>query len=528
MPFRPTRRGFLAGAGAAAACGLLPGFGRSALAAPAGTFELVAESRVIDVDGKAATVFGVAGPGGRQGVVLEPGERFSAILRNRMGAATIVHWHGQTPPPEQDGVTSTGYVSPILDGESATYDFVPRPGTHWMHSHQGLQEQRLLAAPLIVRTPDDAAMDAREVVVMLHDFSFRDPEEILAGLTGMAAGGAAQGHGMADGSMDMPGMDHGAMSGGAMSGGAMNGGSMDHGGMAGMEGMGGMEGMNSSGMAGHAMPGMAHGMADLNDIPYDAFLANDRTLSDPEVVRVERNGKVRLRVINGATASNFWLDLGALTGTLIAVDGNEVVPLEASRFPLAMAQRLDIVVTVKDGAFPILAQLEGATARTGIVLATPDAAVPKLSKEADAPVPAVDLSLEGRLQALYPLGDAAADIRHDVELGGSMMPFRWTMDGRVWSNRKTLPVRGGKRVVIGFTNPSPMSHPMHLHGHHFQVVEIDGRPVAGAVRDTVLVMPGGSVRVAFDADNPGRWLIHCHNLYHMATGMMTEVVYEDG
>ncbi|SHO62357.1 Multicopper oxidase [Pseudoxanthobacter soli DSM 19599] len=524
MPFHPTRRGFLAGAGAFAAAGLLPAFARTALAAPAGTFELVAESRVIDVDGKAATVFGVAGPGGRQGVVLEPGERFSAILRNRLGTATIVHWHGQTPPPEQDGVASTGYVSPILDGESATYDFAPRPGTHWMHSHQGLQEQRLLAAPLIVRTPDDAAMDAQEVVVMLHDFSFRDPEEILAGLTGMAAGGGMQGHDMQSGGMqgmDMPGMDHGSMNSGSMNHGSMDQGSMDHAGMAGMEGMGG------SGAAGHAMPGMDHGAADLNDIRYDAFLANDRTLSDPEIVRVERNGKVRLRVINGATASNFWLDLGALTGTLIAVDGNEVVPLEASRFPLAMAQRLDIVVTVKDGAFPILAQLEGATARTGIVLATPGAAVPKVPGEAEKPVPAVDLSLEGRLRALYPLGDAAADIRHDVELGGSMMPFRWTMDGRVWSNRKMLPVRGGKRIVIGFTNPSPMSHPMHLHGHHFQVVEIDGRAVAGAVRDTVLVMPGGSVRVAFDADNPGRWLIHCHNLYHMVTGMMTEVVYED-
>lgn len=519
MPFHPTRRGFLAGAGAFAASGLLPAFGDTALAAPAGTFELVAESRVIDVDGKAATVFGVAGPGGRQGVVLEPGERFSAILRNRLGTATIVHWHGQTPPPEQDGVASTGYVSPILDGESATYDFVPRPGTHWMHSHQGLQEQRLLAAPLIVRTPDDAALDAQEVVVMLHDFSFRDPEEILAGLTGMAAGG---------------GMDHGSKNGGSMNGGSMNNGAMNHGSMdqggmdhAGMSGMEGMEGMSGPGAAGHAMPGMDNGAADLNDIRYDAFLANDRTLSDPEIVRVERNGKVRLRVINGATASNFWLDLGALTGTLIAVDGNEVVPIEASRFPLAMAQRLDIVVTVKDGAFPILAQLEGATARTGIVLATPDAAVPKVSSEAEKPVPAVDLSLESRLRALYPLGDAAADIRHDVELGGSMMPFRWTMDGRVWSNRKMLPVRGGKRIAIGFTNPSPMSHPMHLHGHHFQVVEIDGRAVAGAVRDTVLVMPGGSVRVAFDADNPGRWLIHCHNLYHMVTGMMTEVVYED-
>jgi FtsP/CotA-like multicopper oxidase with cupredoxin domain len=70
-----------------------------------------------------------------------------------------------------------------------------------------------------------------------------------------------------------------------------------------------------------------------------------------------------------------------------------------------------------------------------------------------------------------------------------------------------------------------MAHPMHLHGHHFQVVGLNGAPVNGAVRDTVLVPVNGSVTIAFDANNPGRWLFHCHNLYHMATGMMTEVAY---
>jgi FtsP/CotA-like multicopper oxidase with cupredoxin domain len=68
---------------------------------------------------------------------------------------------------------------------------------------------------------------------------------------------------------------------------------------------------------------------------------------------------------------------------------------------------------------------------------------------------------------------------------------------------------------------------MHLHGHHFQVIGLNGQRFAGAVRDTVLVPPMGRVAVAFDAGNAGRWLFHCHNLFHMATGMMTEVVYRD-
>jgi FtsP/CotA-like multicopper oxidase with cupredoxin domain len=88
-------------------------------------------------------------------------------------------------------------------------------------------------------------------------------------------------------------------------------------------------------------------------------------------------------------------------------------------------------------------------------------------------------------------------------------------------------VARGQRVVIEMANATPMAHPMHLHGHHFQVIGLNGEALAGALRDTVLVPPKGSVRVALDADNPGRWLLHCHNLYHMATGMITELVYDD-
>jgi FtsP/CotA-like multicopper oxidase with cupredoxin domain len=83
----------------------------------------------------------------------------------------------------------------------------------------------------------------------------------------------------------------------------------------------------------------------------------------------------------------------------------------------------------------------------------------------------------------------------------------------------------GQRVAIEMVNHSMMAHPMHLHGHAFQVMALNGAPFAGAVRDTVLVPPMGSVTIAFDADNPGRWAFHCHNLYHMMTGMMTEVRY---
>ena len=82
---------------------------------------------------------------------------------------------------------------------------------------------------------------------------------------------------------------------------------------------------------------------DLNDVTYDAFLANDRTLADPQVFDVEKGAEVRLRIINGAASTNFWIDLGAIEGTVVTVDGNPVAPLKVQQFPLAVAQRVDIM-----------------------------------------------------------------------------------------------------------------------------------------------------------------------------------------
>ncbi|MFA5119751.1 multicopper oxidase family protein [Zavarzinia sp.] len=480
MTLRLTRRGFVASAAAAA---ILPVAYRYSHAETP-RFTLTAERRTIEVKGRSADVLGLRQADGRSGLFLDPGERFSLRLNNRIGAPTIIHWHGQTPPAAQDGVTDTGYATPIADGAAVDYDFAPRPGTHWMHSHHGLQEMRLLAAPLIVRRPEDQAEDRQEVTVLLHDFSFKAPEELLAGL-----GQGMMSHGM---DMSMPGMDHSAM-----------------------PGMG-------------AMPGMNHGAGgDLNDIEFDAYLANDRTLDDPEVVKVEKGGRVLLRLINGSAATAYWLDLGALTGSVVAVDGNPVVPVMVSRLPFAQGQRVDIVLSLpaEGGAFPVLVQREGDRARTGIVLASPGATVAKVAGMAETAVPPADLSLEEKLRAATPLAEKAPDITRRIRLTGSMMPYVWTIDGRSWADRDPIKVTPGARVQVEIANESEMAHPMHLHGHHFAVVAIGGQKLAGAMRDTVLVPIGQSVTIAFDADNAGRWLFHCHNLLHMATGMMTEVAY---
>jgi FtsP/CotA-like multicopper oxidase with cupredoxin domain len=460
--------------------GLVAPLGSRGAFAAGASLSLTAGRRTIDVNGKAASVFGLVQSNGTPGLILDPGQRFLLNLRNRSSAETIIHWHGQTPPNVQDGVVETGSTLIPPDG-AQDYDFAPRAGTHWMHSHHGLQEQQLMAAPLVVRSAADLQLDAQEVTVLLHDFSFRDPTELL---------GAVMGNGTSHGGMNMPGMGTGGS------------------------------------MAGMAMPS---GMNDLNDIDYDAYLANDRTLNDPLVVRTERGGRVRLRLINGATSTAFWIDLGSVEATVIAVDGNPVKPITGRRFPMAQGQRLDLIVSMPPGGgvVPILAQREGDRARTGIILATPDSKVTRIADMAQKPADPADLSLERRLVASAPLAARKADITYRTTLSGAMQPYTWLIDGRSWANHKALAVKGGQRVEVEMMNHSMMAHPMHLHGHHFQVIALNGKPVNGAVRDTVLVPPHmGSVTIAFDADNPGRWLFHCHNLLHMAAGMMTEFAYD--
>jgi FtsP/CotA-like multicopper oxidase with cupredoxin domain len=479
-------------AGVAAPLLPFPAFAQDAALASANATVLKAVSRSLDINGKAANVYGLMQGNGVHGITLNAGSNFDVALHNELPDPTLIHWHGLLPPWPMDGVPDT--PAPLLKaGESRGYLFpVADAGTYWMHAHT-LQEQNLLAAPLIVRSAADAKADQQEVVILLHDFSFTPAGDLLAKLKKTSGG-----MGMNMGGMNMTGIDQTMMTAHMAHTRQM---------MATMRPGGGMAGM---------------GAMDLNDIQYDAYLANDRTLADPQVITVEKNGHVRLRIINGATATAFTIDTGRLGGELIAVDGQDIVPVKGASFPIVMGQRLDIRLTLpKDGgAFPILALREGANERAGVILATARAPIAKTPVLGDRKAPVIDLVLENKLKPARPLAQRAPDRRYSVRLVGNMSGYEWGMDGA-----DNLKVSKGQRVEIAMLNMSMMTHPMHLHGHRFKVVGIDGKTVNGAVRDTVAVPPMSTVTIAFDASNTGRWAFHCHHLYHMATGMMSFVEY---
>jgi len=481
-----TRCGFLAASTAASAALLLPARVRAAPDA----MTLSATTRTIEVQGRAATVMGLVNGQGGLGLTLDPGQRFRVDLTNALDVETIIHWHGQIPPNAQDGVPNTNPM--LTPGETRAYDYATRPGTFWMHAHVPAHEVGLLAAPLIVHTAQDLAADRQEVVMFLHDFSFKAPDEVLSEIMTGAGGGHE----------------------------ATAGGSMPMQGMGGMQGMAGMQGMGS----GQGMGGM---QMDLNDFNFDAYLANDRTLDDPEVVPVERGGKVLLRAVNASAMTVFWLDLGQASGRLVAVDGDPCQPLTGSRFGFAPAQRLDIEIDLpKDGsALPVLALREGARERTGIILAPQGADVPRIAgmSEADHPAFSADLTQEGALRAATPLPVRPADRSHMVMLGGAMQPYVWTINGQVYGAHTPITARTGERVEITYHNMSMMAHPMHLHGHAFQVVGVGKNRIAGALRDTVHVPPMSMVTIAFDAAEVAPWVLHCHHMAHLEAGMMTEV-----
>jgi len=474
MAYRVDRRSFLTGAaGLIGLAGTRPAWAQADREVPVGFVRLRIVQGGFSIDGKNGKAYRIERDDGGLGWYGNRGDRFRVAVDNGLDEPLTLHWHGLILPNGQDGVP---YVTqaPIKPGERRLYDFpLVQAGTYWMHSHWGLQEQAMLTAPLIIRD-DQASPPMREVVVMLNDFTVRDASTILADLRSR--------------SMSKP-----------------------------------MSGMKM----GTGKPKMAM-KADLNDVTYDAFLANRRSLSDPEIFPVVAGEAVRLRVINMSSGTNYFVTTGRLPAQAIAVDGEDIVPLAGTRFELGVAQRIDLRVVIprEGGAFPILAEAEGTDGRAGVILATAGAPVSAQRPRTGKPVGALTNRQESTLRALRPLARRSADRRLSVVLGGDMAAYVWSLNGQVWPKITPLEMKQGERVEIDFTNRTGMTHPMHLHGHVFQVVAIDGARLPGARRDTVLVKAGQTVTVALDALYPGYWMIHCHLLYHQAAGMMTVLRYQ--
>jgi FtsP/CotA-like multicopper oxidase with cupredoxin domain len=409
-------------------------------------------------------------------VRLSAGDTLRAKVQNDLPVATSVHWHGVALRNDMDGVPPVTQ-SAIAAGKDFTYDFIAaHPGTYWFHPHVGVQLDCGLYGALIIDDPKEPLSYDEEWVVILDDWLdgvTSTPDKILKELSA---------------------------------------------------------GMKGSGMGGMQMGNMLMGArspllgGDAGDVFYPTYLVNGRPPEDPETYTSKPGARVRIRLINAGSDTAFRVALGGHTLTITHTDGFPVVPADFDSVLIGMGERFDVVTTLRDGVFPFVASAEGkksagfALVRTGAGQApAPTVSVEELTKR---------VGTASKLAASPEAGLAArnTDRKIALTLTGSMMKYDWAINGRRFDGKNPLAsldtVRKGERVQLSFVNKTTMWHPMHLHGHTYQ--HSDGGPR----KDTSIVLPGQTLRVYFDADNPGRWAAHCHNIYHAESGMMSVVAYQ--
>ena len=209
--------------------------------------------------------------------------------------------------------------------------------------------------------------------------------------------------------------------------------------------------------------------------------------------------------------------------TVTHTDGFPVVPTEVDALLIGMAERYDVIVTAADGVFPLVAAAEGKNAVARALLVTGSGSQPDPQFRPDELTKRVGTIDMFTATTSVNLGAAEPNLNLPVVLGGDMAKYVWTINGEPYSKTNPLHVRQGQRPIITFDNQTMMYHPIHLHGHTFQLIKPDGSP--GARKDTVVVLPKQKIDAALVADNPGLWMLHCHNTYHAYAGMQTRLDY---
>jgi FtsP/CotA-like multicopper oxidase with cupredoxin domain len=396
---------------------------------------------------------------------VKEGEWLRITVDNDLPAETTVHWHGIPVPNPMDGVPGLTQ-EPISPGQRFVYTFRASPaGSYLYHSHVGLQLDRGLYGPLVVEEANPHIDYDRESNLILDDY-LPEPPMPLEALAEHQGGG--------------PG------------------------------------GMMGPGMMGRGMMGRGMMMGGFLVPPYAGLLINGRLPSAPAEFAIRTGERLRLRLFNPASATTFRVAVGGHRLTVTHADGRPVEPVTVDALFIGMGERYDILIEGKrPGLWPIVAATVEGNSPPAIALLR-YAGVRGTRPEAYPPAFGRVLQLAD-LRALSPLRPGRPDRIFDLMLSGRSAS-EWTINGQLWPDAEPLEITRGERIRFRLFNRSLMLHPMHLHGHFFQV--------GWAVKDTVIVPPHmGRIEFDFIADNPGRWLFHCHNLYHLEAGMAREVRY---
>lgn len=429
------------------------------------------------------------------------------------GEETSVHWHGIILPVAQDGVPGVT-TPPIQPGGTHQFEFkMLHSGTYWYHSHTGLQEQRGVYGSIVVDPAGGEPVKAdRDHVVVLSDWTLESPDEVMRSLR--------------------RGSDWYALKKGSVQS------------LAGAAKAGSLREFWERERS--RMPAM-----DISDVAYDAFLANGKKA-------IHLPGKpgesVRLRFINAAASTYFYLQSSTGPLKIVAADGPPVRPISVKRLLTGMAETYDVIVKIPStGKWEIRATSQDGSGHASIFLGegelhpAPDiprpdnynmdshlmAAMDEMDmgdtemsamdmEEAERPLPPY-----ARLHALKPTNFPASLPRRTLEmrLTGDMERYIWSFNNKTFAEDGMIAIKEGEVIRLEFINDTMMHHPIHLHGHFFRVLAGQGNDAP--LKHTIDVPPMGKRTVEFYADNAGDWLLHCHLLYHMHAGMTRIFAYQD-
>jgi CopA family copper-resistance protein len=521
-------------------------------------YELVVKDSMVNYAGKEKRAIAVNGQVPMPTLTFTEGDTAEIVVHNELKESTSLHWHGVFLPNKEDGVPWLTQ-KPIAPGATYTYRFpIIQTGTHWYHSHSGLQEQIGMYGSFIMnKRADDTTFrkgidDLPTLPVIISEWTNLDPDNINR-------------------------MLHNANDWAAIKKNAT-------------------QSYAEAIRAGHFKTKLTNEWKrmlamDVSDVYYDKILLNGAHQSQLKKVEdqsLKGGDKVRLRISNAGASSYFWLTYAGGKITVVANDGNDVVPVEVDRLIIAVSETYDIVVNIPadSTAFELLATTEDRTQSASFFigngirqLASP---LPRLKYFEGMKMMNDMMKMNGDLDdmgmnmslnqmdmnvVMYPeiTGDGkkkamdhaqhGMEMTHDSNrynanalgtiqtlnyamlqsptptslpgnapvkeikftLTGNMNRYVWSMDNRILSETDKIPVKKGELLRITLFNNSMMRHPMHLHGFDFRV--LNGRGEYAPLKNVLDIMPMETDTIEFLANEEGDWFFHCHILYHMMAGM---------
>ncbi|MBY0517969.1 MAG: multicopper oxidase domain-containing protein [Bacteriovoracaceae bacterium] len=528
-------------------------------------YELTATKSKVNLSGKREVRFALMLNGSIPAPTLEftEGDEAEIVLKNEIPDDELsVHWHGILLDPYMDGVP---YVNtpPIFPGESFTYKFkVRQNGTYWYHSHTNVQEQKGVYGAIVIHPKEKKIKYEKDLVVVLSDWTDENPSQVLKNLR-------------KDGEYYL--FKKGTM-----------------------RSWWGAYKANSLGNYIYNEWTRMGGM-DYSDVGYDAFLINGKV--EQQLPDFKPNEKVRIRIINAAASSYFYVSLGDIPMNVISADGVDIKPTLANEFLVGMAETYDVLFEVPaNKSFELKATAQDGTGKTSLWIGqgdkvfAPERPKPDLymkmymgtvwdtikytgsmtkspmnmssmdhskmdmssmdhskmdmgsmdhskmdmssmdhskmdmssmdhSKMDHGSSQIIQTLTVNDLESQTPTNFPSSKPRQNVKLilDGDMERYIWVINGKAINEDRTINIKQNEVIRFTFVNNSMMHHPMHLHGHFFRVINKFGNN--SPMKHTLDVAPHSEKTIEFYSDEPGEWMLHCHNLYHLKTGMARVVKY---